>query len=94
MLSRSWKSFSYLEKSRKVLLELGPNDTRMAYIFNNLDEVHQNKGDTRQALQSYEMTLHIFQITFIGDHETLACCYNNLGIIHYCTTLSYKSIVY
>ncbi|CAF1582497.1 unnamed protein product, partial [Adineta steineri] len=42
----------------------------------------QKKGDIKQALQSYEKVLTIFQQQSNRNEQTLAWCYNNLGAIY------------
>ncbi len=75
-------SLFYLDKALEILQTSDPNDSRIAYIYNNIGEVHQNKGDVKRALKSYEKALNIFRQTFTDDDENIAWCYNNLGIIY------------
>jgi tetratricopeptide (TPR) repeat protein len=75
-------SFHYLGTALQILEKSQPNDCRIAYIYNSIGEVYQNKGDIEQALESYKKALTHFEQPSIYDPEKVAWCYNNLGIIY------------
>ncbi|CAF1122140.1 unnamed protein product [Adineta steineri] len=75
-------SLVYLFKSLEILQNINSNDSNIGYLYNSIGEAQQKKGDIKQALQSYEKALTIFQQQSNCNEQTLAWCYNNLGTIY------------
>jgi tetratricopeptide (TPR) repeat protein len=75
-------SHYYLDKALEFLEKSQSNDSRIAYIYNNIDEVYQNQRNYKQAFEYYEKALNIFKETFTEEDQNIAWSYNNLGIIY------------
>jgi tetratricopeptide (TPR) repeat protein len=75
-------SLYYFSKAFEVIEKFKLNDYRIGYIYNGIGEVYQNKGDLKQAMESYQKALTIFKQTFTEADESIAWCYNNIGIIY------------
>ena len=66
----------------QILLEQTTDVGERGRIYDQLGQIHRNKGNYPEAITFYEQSLEIFKKTLPSTHTNLAMSYNNIGEVY------------
>ena len=74
--------FDKAQQVYEILLEQTTDEGERGRIYDQLGQIHDDKGNYPQAITFYEQSLDIDKKTLPPTHTNLAASYNNIGIVY------------
>lgn len=75
-------SFEWFYKSLELYKAMR-NENAIASIYNNIAALNVKIGDFKEAIDSYNLALNIYNSRTEENQQNIAMCYNNLGAVYY-----------
>jgi tetratricopeptide (TPR) repeat protein len=66
-----------------IMLNQSTTESEKGYVNDRLGSVKFSQGQYEEALPFYQKSLEIFERTLPENHLTLACSYNNIGLLYH-----------